>query len=177
MIRAALCVLLLTLAPVLAQQSVPEPAGFHGEPYRSPVPATLTGAARVITTPDAIALHDQGVPFLDVLPRKKRPDNLPEGTIWAAPPHLTIPGATWLYDTGYDRIAPAEQDRLAQGLEQATKGDKAAPVVIFCKSDCWMSWNAGKRAIEMGYRGVIWYPGGTDGWEQAGGDLVIADGQ
>lgn len=175
MIRTALCALLLASVPALAQAPVPEPAGFHGEPYRSPVPATLTGAARVITTAEAVRLHDQGVPFLDVLPRKKRPDNLPEGTIWAEPPHKTIPGATWLYDTGYDRISQVEQARLADGLARATKGDKAAPVVIFCKSECWMSWNAGKRAIEMGYQGVIWYPQGADGWEQSGGKLVSAD--
>lgn len=174
MIRAALLAVLLAAGMAGAQEPVAEPAGFRGEPYRAPVPATLTGA-RVITTPDAVRLHEQGVPFLDVMPRKKRPDNLPKGTIWAQPPHLTIPGATWLYDTGYDRIAPAEQARLAEGLAQATQGDKAAPVVIFCKTDCWMSWNAGKRAVELGYTGVIWYPEGADGWELAGGKLVSAD--
>lgn len=156
----------------MAQAQVAEPSGFHGEPYRSPVPATLAGA-RVITTEQARALHDQGVPFLDVMPRQKRP-KLPEGTIWNAPPHLTIPGAVWLYDTGYDRIAPAEQQRLERGLANATHGDRTAPVVIFCKTDCWMSWNAGKRAVQMGYSGVIWYPEGADGWEFEGGTLVPA---
>jgi rhodanese-related sulfurtransferase len=31
-----------------------------------------------------------------------------------------------------------------------------------------MSWNAAKRAIGLGYRNVIWYPDGTDGWAAAG---------
>jgi len=171
MIRLAALALILSAA--MAQAQVPEPQGFHGEPYKSPVPATLSGA-RVVDTPQALVLHDQGVPFLDVMPRQKRPDGLPEGTIWNAPPHMTIPGATWLYDTGYDRISSVEETRLAEGLEHATKGDKAAPVVLFCRTDCWMSWNAGKRAVQLGYSGVIWYPAGSDGWQAAGRELVTA---
>ena len=31
-----------------------------------------------------------------------------------------------------------------------------------------MSWNAAKRVIMWGYTGVIWYPEGTDGWQDAG---------
>lgn len=174
MIRAALWALFLGPAAALAQPAtVPEPAQLHGEPYNSPVPATMAGAAQVITTPDAMRLHAEGVPFLDVMPRKKKPD-LPEGTIWTEAPHVTIEGATWLYDTGYERVSDVEQDRLADGLAQATKGDKTNPVVIFCKKNCWMSWNAGKRAIELGYTGVIWYPDGADGWSRAGGTMVRA---
>ena len=171
--KAVLLALALTTGAAQAQ-AVPEPQDFRGEPYRAPVPATLAGA-KVIDGATAKALHDAGVPFLDVLPRQKRPDNLPKGTIWAAPPHQTIPGAVWLYDTGYQQLAPAETARLADGLATATHGDKAAPVVIFCKSDCWMSWNAAKRAVAQGYTGVNWYPEGVDGWVMAGGDLVVAD--
>lgn len=177
MIRAVAAALILgaTMGVAHAQDTVPEPAGFRGEPYRAPVPATLAGAAQVVSTQQAIALHDRGVPFVDVMPRKKRPENLPEGTIWAAPPHQTIPGALWLYDTGYERISAPEEQRLADGLAHLTKGDTAAPVVIFCKTDCWMSWNAAKRAIALGYTGVIWFPEGGDGWEMSGRALVTAD--
>jgi len=35
-------------------------------------------------------------------------------------------------------------------------------------ADCWMSWNAGKRALSLGYVHVLWYPDGTDGWAAAG---------
>ena len=31
-----------------------------------------------------------------------------------------------------------------------------------------MSWNAAKRAAEWGWRQVLWYRDGTDGWEAAG---------
>jgi PQQ-dependent catabolism-associated CXXCW motif protein len=53
-------------------------------------------------------------------------------------------------------------------LAQATAGDPARPLVFFCQRACWMSWNAAKRALSLGYTRVNWYPDGTDGWSEAG---------
>ncbi len=167
---AVLAILLAGAAPAQTRAQVPEPQDFHGEPYRAETPATLAGA-RVVGVAEAVELHKAGVPFIDVLPRTARPEGLPEGTLWNAPPHLSIPGATWLYDTGYDRLAPAEQARLADGLARLSGDDKAAAMVVFCKRDCWMSWNAAKRAVALGYSGVIWFPEGVDGWQERGGVL------
>ncbi|MDO5704390.1 MAG: PQQ-dependent catabolism-associated CXXCW motif protein [Paracoccus sp. (in: a-proteobacteria)] len=170
--RAALALLMLAGA---AAAQVPEPDGFRGAPYNAPVPATLAGA-RVVDGSQALDLSEQGVPFIDAMPRVTRPKGLPPGTFWRQPVHLTIPGAIWLYDTGYERLAPVEQARLEAGLAAATGGDRAAPVVIFCRADCWQSWNAAKRAVDLGYTGVIWFPTGTDGWLDAGGaDLITAE--
>lgn len=170
---ARLVVLAAMLALPAAAETVPEPDGFRSAPYRAPVPATLRGA-QVIDTATAQALHAAGVPFLDAMPRTRKPEGLPAGTIWREPPHDTIPGAIWVWDTGYDRISPPEMGRLDRGLWLATRGDHAAPVVIFCKRDCWMSWNAAKRAVRAGYTGVRWYPDGTDGWAEGGGTLIRA---
>lgn len=165
--------LILVATPLLAE--VPEPADYRGEPYKAPVPGTLAGA-EVIDAERAIELHAKGTAFIDVLPRIRKPANLPEDVIWREPGHDTIPGVIWLWDTGYQNLAPAEEARLAKGLEQATGGDKAVPVVIFCRADCWMSWNAAKRAVSLGYSRVIWFPGGTDEWLAAmGPDLVRAE--
>ena len=48
-------------------------------------------------------------------------------------------------------------------------------MVIYCLRDCWMSWNAAKRALSYGYPNVAWYPDGTDGWERA--SLPVEDTQ
>ena len=56
-----------------------------------------------------------------------------------------------------------------------TGGDPAKPVVIYCLRDCWMSWNAAKRAVAWGYTNIIWYPDGTDGWQAA--DLAMEQAQ
>ncbi|MAN97628.1 PQQ-dependent catabolism-associated CXXCW motif protein [uncultured Roseovarius sp.] len=167
MIRAALAVLMLLTGPVAAQ-GVAEPEGYRGEPYRAPVPKTLAGAVVV----DAGAAHDlwQGgeVAFVDVLPRPPKPANLPAGTIWRDKLRLSIPGAVWLPNTGYERIAPETEAYLREGLTEVTGGDPDHPVLFFCLEDCWMSWNAAKRALEMGYSEVYWFPEGTDGWDFEG---------
>lgn len=175
MIRA-LAMIAMLLAPSAMAETMPQPDTYRGEPYRAPVPATLTGA-EVIGIDRAITLHEQGIAaFLDVLPRPQaRPEGLPEGTIWNEPAHQSIPGAVWLWDTGYQALSPAEEKRLRDGLTRAKANDPDRPVVIFCRADCWMSWNAARRAVEWGMGPVIWFPGGTDAWEQEGLPLVTVE--
>ena len=85
-------------------------------------------------------------------------------TVWRDKPRFNIPGSIWLPDTGYGRLAPSTEDYLRQSLARVTKGNKNVLLVIYCQADCWMSWNAAKRAISFGYSNVAWYPEGTDGW-------------
>lgn len=165
---AAALALCAALSPAWAD--VPEPAGFRGAPYNAPVPATLQGA-RVIDDDQARELHAAHVGFLDVYPRQPRPAKLPPGTIWRERPHDSIPGAIWAPNTGYDRIRPEEEALLRAALAHLAP-DPGVPVVIFCRADCWMSWNAAKRAIGWGYSAVYWYPDGTDGWIMADGELA-----
>jgi len=153
-----------------ATVGVPEPENYRMSDYRAPVPSTLAGGT-VIGIDDAVALHEAGALFVDVLPRAPRPKGLPEDTIWRPEPRENIPGSIWLVDTGYGELAPVMERYFFDGLERATKGDKAAPVVFYCKRDCWMSYNAAKRAIRDGYTSVSWYPEGTDGWAEAGRPL------
>jgi PQQ-dependent catabolism-associated CXXCW motif protein len=162
-------------APALAQDWVFEPDGYRTDNYRSPVPETLAGA-RVLTTAQAEAIWraKTGV-FIDVLPRAPKPKGLPPGTVWRDKPRQNIPGSMWLPDTGYGILAPATEDYLRQGLVRASGGNKQALLVIYCLSDCWMSWNAAKRVLTYGYTDVAWYPEGTDGWERA--NLPLEDAQ
>ena len=76
----------------------------------------------------------------------------------------SIPGAIWLPNTGFEALSPDEAAYLQAGLDHATKGNRDQPIVIFCRADCWMSWNVAKRALELGYTQVIWYPDGPEGW-------------
>ncbi|MCO6404226.1 PQQ-dependent catabolism-associated CXXCW motif protein [Aurantimonas endophytica] len=154
--------------------AVAEPDGYRMDAYRAPVPSSLSGGT-VVDTPAAKALHDRGIAFVDVLPRPPRPQNLPEGTIWHPKERTNIPGSLWLVDTGYGALAPVMEAYFMQGLAKATGGDKAAPVVIYCQRDCWMSWNAARRAIAAGYSAIHWYPDGTEGWAEAGLPLVAAE--
>jgi PQQ-dependent catabolism-associated CXXCW motif protein len=128
---------------------------------------TLRGA-RTVATAQAHAIWKAGeAAFIEVLPRAPRPANLPPGTIWRERERLDITGSVWLPDTGYGALAPATEDYFRRGLEQATGGNKDKLIVIYCQRDCWMSWNAGKRALTLDYRNVTWYPEGTEGWQEA----------
>jgi PQQ-dependent catabolism-associated CXXCW motif protein len=157
-----------------AQERVAEPDGYRTDVYRAPVPAILAGA-RVLTTAEAARIwRDKTGVFVDVLPRAPKPANLPAGTVWRDKPRLHIPGSIWLPDTGYGRLADNTERYLQDGLAKATDGNRGALVVLYCQSNCWMSWNAAKRAMSYGYTDVAWFPEGTDGWEQANLPLVEA---
>lgn len=160
---------------LLAAAAPDEPSGYRMDDYRAPVPATLRGAA-VLTTPEAHALWAaQAAVFVDVLPLILRPKNLPAGTLWIQRPRDDIPGSVWLPDTGYGALSPAMEAYFSHGLEAATGGERAKTVVFYCKPECWMSWNAARRAVALGMPHVAWYPDGADGWAAAGFPLERRD--
>lgn len=171
---AVILAALLVLPVTVAAEGVLAPDGYRMENYRAPVPDTLPGA-QVLTAGEAHALWTEGAAFVDVLPRPPKPANLPAGTIWREKPRPSIPGAIWLPNVGYGAIAEVTEEYFKAGLEKATGGDKARPLVIFCLAECWMSWNAARRALEYGYSTVHWLPEGTDGWAEAGYPLEVVD--
>ena len=153
----------LTLLLLIAA-APPEPPEYRMDKYGTPTPATLRGAS-VLTTDQAHEMwQGQQAVFVDVLPRTPRPAGLPPSTIWRSKPRFDVPNSMWLPDTGYGALAPIMEAYFKQGLQEATKGDPGRWLVFYCKKDCWMSWNAAKRALALGYSRVAWYPDGTDGW-------------
>ena len=102
------------------------------------------------------------------MPRPPKPPGLPADTVWRDQPRHNIPGSVWLPDTGYGALAASTEDYLRNGLARASGGDRARLLVLYCQADCWMSWNAAKRALSYGYSNIAWYPQGTDGWQAAG---------
>jgi PQQ-dependent catabolism-associated CXXCW motif protein len=157
----------LLLFPAVAAAEAPaeEPSDYRTDDYRSPVPTTLRGV-RVINPDTALALWKEGhALFLDVLPRPRKPENLPAGTIWRDKPRTSIPSAVWLPNVGYGKLNNDLDTYFRRSLEALTGGNKSKALVFFCQANCWMSWNAAKRAHEeYGYSDVTWFPEGTDGW-------------
>jgi PQQ-dependent catabolism-associated CXXCW motif protein len=161
------------VAAANAADGIPEPDNYRTDNYRAPVPATLKGA-RVLATRDAEAIWRTGsAVFIDVLPHAPKPPNLPPDTVWRDKPRFNIPGSVWLPDTGYGALAVPTEDYLRTGLSRATRSDRTKLLVFYCQANCWMSWNAAKRALSIGYTNVAWYPDGTDGWQQA--DLPVEE--
>lgn len=152
----------------------PEPSGFRMNDYRTVVPLSLKGAT-VVSNLVAMKLHKEGQTlFIDVMPFTPKPPNLPKDIIWRDKPRDNIPGSVWLANVGYGRLPQEMSDFFSHHLARLTKGQKDQPLLFYCQRDCWMSWNAAKRALDMGYISVYWYPLGTDGWVTIGGKVVPA---
>ena len=166
---------LALLANIAANAGLPEPEGYRMDDYRSPTPETVTGGA-VLDTDGAHQLWESGAAvWIDVLPAPRRPVNLPASAVWMPLPHRDIPRSLWLPDVGRGALSPELEGYFRRQLEAATNRRKDAEVVFYCLADCWMSWNATKRAASWGYTRLYWYRDGTDGWELA--KLPMADAE
>ena len=155
--------------------AVPEPPGYRTDRYRSMVPATLEGAT-VLDTAGLLALLDSTEPILvDVLPKQRPAPGRNAEMPWMERGRAHIPGSVWLPNTGYGELSPDFAAWFEDELARLTGGDPDQPLVFYCDANCWMSWNAAKRAMqELGYHNVYWYPEGVNGWEAAGLDLEAA---
>lgn len=173
--RLLLAMALLGSAAAAGAEAPPEPEGYRQEPYLAPTPSTLRGAS-VLTTAQAAELwKSKSAVFIDVLPHAPKPAGLLAGTIWRDKPHSSIPGAIWLPNVGQGALAPETELYFKRSLADLTRRDQDKPLVIFCKRNCWMSWNAAKRALSYGYRRVSWYPDGVEGWSEYALPLAIVE--
>ena len=134
---------------------------LHSGAMHGPTPTTIPGGL-VITTSALVAMlaNQQGRPLiLDILGGA---EILP-GAIAASP--AAQPGS----------FDDQTQREFGQFLQQMTQGNKDVPIVLYCLSNqCWMSYNASLRAINMGYRNVLWYRGGIEAWKAAGQQVQSA---
>jgi len=162
-----LLLLMLCLTPLARAQTVEAPGDYRLDDYHAPVPASVPGAEAIDTAMAERLWRDGRTRFIDVLPAPRRPEGMRPEAIWKPLPHRDIPGSLWLPEVGRGAISPELDAKFREGLAAASGDDLAAPLVIYCRADCWMSWNAAKRASTYGYTRLYWYRDGTDGWEKA----------
>ena len=147
-------------------------SGFRTARQRAPTPDDIPPPAQPIDVEQAAALLAKGALAIDVFGAlQSRYDEL-DGTWLVGKPRSSIPGAHWLPETGRGVLTSTMQDYLKANLKRLTKGNRTRPIVVFCVSDCWMSWNAAQRIAQLGYRAVFWFALGTDGWMESGRTLV-----
>lgn len=166
--------MLATISVAFAGEAAlpPEPAGYWTGPMNGKVPATITGG-KVIGTQELADMIRQDDPVLvDVVPAPRQPSG--QTTPWLPVPHRDIPRSVWIPGVGSGVISQAMSDHFRARLAELTGHDREKLIVIYCRSDCWASWNAAKRTIEEGYRRVSWYPDGVEAWQGAGFPTEIA---
>ena len=167
--------LLLALfsASVAAEESLPlfSADGYRQAHYRSPTPDGVDGA-RTVDTGDLQALlaSTPRPALIDVYRRQWL-----FGRFIADEAHHNLPGSLWLANTGDGVLLPPWDDYFKAQLQRASHGRKDWPLVFYCRSDCWLGWNATRRARALGYTRLYWYRDGIDAWQQAGLPLEPAE--
>ncbi len=160
---------MLAFPEAMAVEAYFNDAGYRQSLMRSPTPESVAGAETL--DPEALQRLISSEPMLlliDVLPLLWR------GIFIETDAHLNIPGSHWLPNVGKAELDQNWQSYLENTLYRLTRGDALRPMVIYCKADCWHSWNAAKRIVSLGYKRVYWYPLGVEGWSESGQDLVTA---
>ncbi len=166
----------LPTAPCRTAEPAPlfDADGYRVDQFIASVPATAPGATTV-NTGEVAALREHGhVTLIDVMPAPPKPAGLGPTDLWLPPPRLNIPGSVWLPNIGYGRLSDALTAYWQRNLERLTGGDHGHRLIVYCRADCWMSWNAAKRLAAAGYTAVYWYPDGVTGWEAAGLPLAVS---
>ncbi|MBA1378743.1 PQQ-dependent catabolism-associated CXXCW motif protein [Pseudomonas brassicacearum] len=166
----AIVLLGLSLNVAQADTALFSPQGYRITQYRSPTPAAAEGAQTLDTEALQHLLGQSPAPVLiDVY---RRP--WVQGRFIDTEPHANLPGSLWLANTGDGELDTTWQDYFTFHLSKATAGRLDQPLVFYCRSDCWLSWNAVKRAAAMGYKHLYWYRDGLDAWEAANLPLQAA---
>ena len=163
----------LLVLPVAAGAGVPLPDGYRMDDYHAPVPDRVPGG-RVVHAAAVRTLRAEGAIVIDVLPAPRRPPAMKPGTPWLPAPHLDIPGSVWLPDFGRGALNKTMAMWFHEKLRALTAGDPDRKLIFYCQAQCWMSWNAARRAANLGFHQVYWFPEGVDGWREAGFALAPA---
>jgi len=146
-------------------------AGYRIARYRSPIREDPHPAPRLALAAALDLVPGRDALFIDVMPVESGVRDPATGRWTIHQPHRTIPGAEWHPEAGR---MPADAD-LWRALETtARKAGPRRPVILFCREDCWMSWNAARRLAALGLANVWWLAEGTDGWHGAGRALAEA---
>ena len=118
-------------------------------------PMSLPGARRV-TTPELQQIGPQSL-LIDVLDDTDH--------------HITLPGAVHIPgggDYGGGKFTDKLQKKFAKVLAELTNDNLDRQLVFFCYgAECWESYNAALRAINIGFHNVLWYRGGLESWKDA----------
>jgi PQQ-dependent catabolism-associated CXXCW motif protein len=131
------------------------PSGLHDGDMHGPTPSSIPGG-QVIATRGLIPLMQGAAGVQPVILQ----------TIDGGQPLPNAIPATFAAASG--DFNDQTHAQLGQLLRQATRGNREIPIVTYCAGpQCWMSYNAALRAIQLGFTNVLWYRGGMEAWTAA----------
>lgn len=174
MLSLALTAALTTAAAAEKSGAFDPVTGYRIRQYRAPTPADVPGGTRVSLDELKALVRGSQVVLVDVMASEGAGLDAATGRWHTAVPRHHMAGSVWLPDVGRGVLTPALDQYFRDTLQRLTGGDVNRAIVIYCQADCWMSWNAVRRAAGYGYRALYWYPEGTDGMRDEDLPLVEA---
>ncbi|MEM8572110.1 MAG: rhodanese-like domain-containing protein [Pseudomonadota bacterium] len=147
--------------------------GFRIAQERAPSPDDVPAPIEIVSATEAKELIDQGAVAIDVVGAAYARIDEDTGEWVIEKVRESLPGAVWLPETGRGNVKPEIETYLSDSLNQMTTGDLGREIVVFCKADCWHSWNAAQRIADLGYSNVFWFKNGTDGWKDIDGPVSV----
>lgn len=168
-VMSAICAVITGVVAALADAPLlfDSGTGLRIASYRAPVPDTVPGGVTITDAAQVKRLAAQGALLVDAMGATGYHIGADGG--WITPDrHQSLPGAIWLPEIGRGAPEPAIARYLKESLAICTRGQADRPIIVFCRSDCWMSWNAVQHIAALGYSRIYWYPGGVDDWQENG---------
>lgn len=149
------------------------PEGFRMNHYRAATPDTVPGGT-VVDAATVERLASEGATLVDVMGAGQFASEGLDGAWIIDKQHLSIDSGVWLPNVGRGYLTERLEAFFRHELRRLSRNDLNHPFIFYCVADCWMAWNAAKRAALWGYGSIYWFPEGTDGWKRAGHTLIHA---
>jgi PQQ-dependent catabolism-associated CXXCW motif protein len=166
-------ILFFLLVLPLPALGVDLPEGFRMNHYRAATPDSVPGGV-VVDVAAVERLIEQGATLVDVMGAGQFATEGLDGVWIIDKQHLSIDSGVWLPNVGRGYLSQRLEAFFRTELNRLSGDNLNHHLVFYCVADCWMAWNAAKRAGLWGYANVNWFPEGTDGWKHSGHALVHA---
>ena len=169
--------LLMSAAPPEEQAAPPalfDAQGYRSASYRAPVDRDPLPARRITVAAARKLRPGSDALFIDVLAAEGARRDPVTGRWALVTAHESIPGALWFPEVGRSSPDPVLWDAMADRVMGFRKSHPSAPIVLFCRADCWMSWNAARQLARSYPPPIFWLAEGIEGWREAGGRLSKA---
>jgi len=171
LLKGFICLSLIVILPGCVFTG--EKEAYRAAPYHAvttQIPPKGVQRINVHQLKDRLLRDD--VVLIDVFGALFREESLYFDGDWlVADARKNIPGSVWLPNVGKHSLSLVIERYFNMELQRLTDNDKNKGIVFYCIEDCWMSWNASKRALSWGYKNVMWFREGVDGWLDEGGRL------
>lgn len=175
LIKTMVAILVLSLTACASKGLVkPQDEKYRGLPYLAPtteIPPTGVKRISARELKNRLSTSKRTV-LIDVYGAIFREETLDFDGAWlVSTPRKNLPTSVWLPTVGKQKLNVVVEQYYRQQLKELTANDTNKVIVIYCVEDCWMAWNAAKRAKEWGYNNVWWFREGVDGWLDNGWQL------